>query len=606
MVAAACGGSSKSSSSSGGGGGGSSSAIPNQIYSDNNSGTPKTGGTLTMLGVGDVDNALDPNYAYYTVDFQAERMYERNLYINPAVHGQTFSLVPDLATAFPKVTENGLLYQLTIRKGATWDTSPPRQVTAADAVLGVKRSCNPTAPFSGQADFSDVLEGYAAYCSAFANISATDATKQADFINSHNITGVYVDPNDKTGLTVDYKLMKPANYFTGVLSLGAFNPVPKEYLDCAQTVGKSCLPISNTLGQYIVSQHLSDGPYVVASYKPNVSIVFKRNPNWNASSDPVRKAYVDEIDVSETGNQQQITQEILTNTPSADMMWDTHVAPSAVPGLVTSKNPGLSLQTEANDNPWIVYNTISKNNCGALSKVAVRQALNQSLSRAELVQNGGGPLIEVPQTHVITAGTNGNSPDFDPYPYDPTKAASVLKTAGCNNGPLTLKYLYRPASIAASKDFQTVQNLMQKVGVTVTGVTATNADFYAKDLSPGTLAKSSGWDLAEPGWGPDWYPTGTKSMFLPILDGRHLPPNSSNYGFFDDPKATALYDQALAAPTDAEATNLWHQADMEVMSQAPLFPIANPNEAQLHNNRVHNCIYIAVQQNCDATNIWLS
>ena len=40
-----------------------------------------------------------------------------------------------------------------------WNTNPPRQVTAADVVRGVKRSCNPTFPFAGQPDFSDILAG---------------------------------------------------------------------------------------------------------------------------------------------------------------------------------------------------------------------------------------------------------------------------------------------------------------------------------------------------------------------------------------------------------------------------------------------------------------
>jgi peptide/nickel transport system substrate-binding protein len=597
MVASACGSSGKSSSSGGSSNNGANS-IQNQIYAENSSGTPKTGGTLTMLGVGDVDNALDANYSYYTVDYMAMRLYERNLYIAPAVHGQTFTLVPDLATGFPTVTNGGLKYAVTIRKGAMWDTNPPRQVTGADEILGVKRSCNPTSPFAGQPDFSDVLVGYASYCSAFANVSATSASAQKQFIDTHNIAGVTVDPTDKSGLTVDFQLSKPANYFTGVLNLGPFNPVPAEYLNF--------LPTSNALAQAIVSEHLVDGPYLVASYSPGKSIVFQRNPSWNASTDPVRKAYVNEVDVSETGTQQEITQEIMTNTPQADMMWDTRVAPSAIPGLIASKNPGFSLQTEATDNPWIVFNTISKNNCGALQKVQVRQALSYAMSRSQLLQNGGGPLVEVPQTHVVTPGTNGATPNFELYPYDPTKAKQMLAGQGCPNQALSLKYLYRPASIAQSKDFQTIQAQMAAVGVKVVGVTATNADFYAKDLSPGTLAKNSGWDLAEPGWGPDWYPTGDKSMFLPILDGRYLPPNSSNYGFFNDPKSSALYDQALTAPTTAEATNLWHQADMQVMSQAPLYPISNPNEGMLHNNRVHNCIYLAIMQNCDPANIWLS
>jgi peptide/nickel transport system substrate-binding protein len=342
---------------------------------------------------------------------------------------------------------------------------------------------------------------------------------------------------------------------------------------------------------------------MVKSYNPGKSIDFVRNPGWNQSTDPIRKAYVNEVLVTETGNQQGIYQQILTNTSSADMMWDTGVPPSAIPGLIASKNPGFSLQSESADNPWIVFNTISKNNGGAMQKVAVRQALSYALSRAQLLQNGGGPTVHPPQTHVIAAGTNGASPDFDLYPFDPTKAKQMLAAAGYTH--LSVKYLYRPASIASSKDFQTVQANLSAIGVTVIPVTATNSDFYAKDLAPGTLAKAGGWDLAEPGWGPDWYPTGDKSMFLPILDGNNLPPNSSNYGFFSDPKASALYQQALTASTDAQATSLWHQADMEVMSQAPLFPITNPNEGQLHGTQVHNCIYIAVVQNCDPTNIWL-
>ena len=553
LIAGACGSSSKSSSNSGSS---NTSGVGLQLYADNNSTPPKTGGTLTVLGTSDVDNALDPNVGYYTLDYVAYQMYERNLYTYPSIHGQTFTLVPDLATAQPSVSDGGLKYSVTLRQGAMWNTSPPRQVTAADVIRGVKRSCNPTYPFGGQPDFSDILVGYTTFCNNFAKVSSTSAAAQKQFIDNNQISGVTVDPNNP--LTVVFTLSKPAYYFPGVLNLAPFNAVPEEILNY--------LPDSADLSQHTYS----DGPYQVQSYVPNKSIVFVRNPAWQQSSDPVRHAYVNQIDVSETGNEQGIYQQIITNTPSADMLWDIGIPPTVVPGLIASKNPNLSLQTEGATNPYIIFNTISKNNGGALANTMVRQAISYALSRTELIQNHGGPDIAPPLTHLIAAGTGGNTPNFDDYPYDPAKAKQLLAQAG--HPHLTLKLLYRPQNITAQKDFQTIQANLTAVGITVTGVPASNADFYGKYLVPGTAAKQSVWDLAEAGWGPDWYPTGGKSYFLPILNGTELPPASSNFGFFNDPQLNTLMQNALAAPNEKAADSIWHQADVEAMGQAAIYP----------------------------------
>ena len=51
-----------------------------------------------------------------------------------------------------------------------WDTSPARQVTAADALLGLKRSCNPAQPFGGLPDFESLIVGYAQFCNGFAKV----------------------------------------------------------------------------------------------------------------------------------------------------------------------------------------------------------------------------------------------------------------------------------------------------------------------------------------------------------------------------------------------------------------------------------------------------
>lgn len=600
VLAVGCGSSSSHGTATGGnsGGGGSSAGspgqlttvngIPNQIFSPNSGGTPKTGGTLTMLGTGDVDY-MDPNISYYSIGYLGLRMWSRNLYTYPAAAGKTTTVVPDLATAMPKITDNGLKYAVTIRKGAMWNTTPARQVTAADVVLGVKRSCNPTQPFGGQPDYSDILAGYSDFCTAFGNVSATSASAQAQFMQSHNISGVTVDPADP--LTVDFTLTKPATYFTDILALPPFNPAPQEYLQY--------LPGSNDLAQHTIS----DGPYYVASYNPAKTIVFKRNPAWQASTDPIRKAYVDEIDVSETGNQQAIQQQISTNTPQADMEWDSFVPTNDIPGLITSHNPNFNLQSEYATNPYILFNTQDPNDNGLLQKTEVRQAISYALNRDNLIQDLNGPEVSPPLTHVLPPGING-SQNFDPYPNDLAKAKSMLSAAGASN--LTLKFLYRPASSSSAKIFQTVQADLQKVGITVQGVGVPNADFYTKYLEVPAKAKSGTWDLSLAGWAPDWYGDAAKSFFEPLFDGRVMPPTSSNFGLFNDPKVNSLIDQALAATSASQAGNYWHQADQQTMADAAIYPITDGNLGLMRGSQVHNAIYVPEIEQIDPTNVWLS
>jgi peptide/nickel transport system substrate-binding protein len=590
LTANACGG--KGSTSSGTSGSGTSAGAI-QIFNPGSPGTPRVGGTLTVLGSSDVDDNLDPNYGYYTLDYLGYELYERNLVTYPSTPGQTFQLVPDLATAMPAASDNGLEYTLTIRTGAMWNTTPPRQVTAEDVVRGVKRSCNPTFAFAGQPDYSDILVGYNDFCSGFANVSTTDAAAQKAYVDSHNISGVFADPSNP--LEVHFRLSKPAYYFPGTLNLSWANPVPEEIFNY--------LPGSPELSSHM--SEFSDGPYIPKSYVPNRSIVFVRNPAWKQSSDPVRHAYVNEIDISETGNPQEIYQEILTNTPQADMQWDVHVPSNDVPGLISSKNPGFQLVTEGSTNPYIVFNTISKNNNSALSKVQVRQAIAYALDRAQFVQNAGGPAVAPPLTHLLAPGTEGSTPNFDYYPYDPAKAKNLLAQAGYSH--LTLTWLYRPSqSVTAAKDFVTAQALLAQVGITLKGLAVSGGDFYGKYLTPGSAAKNSQWDLAEAGWGPDWYPNGGKSYFLPILTCNQYPPSSSNFGFFCDPKLDSIVQQALSAPSDAAATPLWHQADEEVMRQMAVYPLEAPNEPSIHNSLVHNCVFIGAWQGCDMANVWLS
>ena len=559
-----------------------------QFYGGENSpGTPKKGGTLTALGVSDVDNALDLNIGYLSYDYSMYELYNRSLYTYPSVHCQQTTPEPDLATGPPTVSSDGLHVTVTIRKGAMWDTNPPRQVSAADVILGLKRACNPTDPFGGTGDFSDVLAGYSSFCDGFGNVSTTSASAQADYINGHQISGAQVDPKDP--LTVDFTLLKPTAYLEGVMTLPPFNPAPQEILQA--------LPDSSTVWHYVYS----DGPYKIATYNPGQSINFVRNPVWNASTDPIRKAYVDAIDITETGTPEGVFQQVITNSPQADIAWDVNVPPTDIPGLVSNKDSRFSLVTSGGPY-YIVWNTASPNNNKALANPVVRQALDYGIDRSLIQQDAGGPAVAPPATHVLTGPTIGYTPDYEDYPYSQAKAKQMLASAGASN--MTLKFLYYSSSATLAKNVQTLQNNLSQIGVKVVAVPVTQSDFYSKYLYKPNQAQSGYWDFAIAGWTPDWFNDAAKSYFIPLFTGTT--PTTSNFGLFSDQKLGTLIQNALAAPNDSAAGPLWNQADREAMAQAAWDPLYVGNFAKIQGSQVHNCVVAPQLETCSFANVWLS
>ena len=585
LALAACG-------SSGGGGGGGSSSGGGQSAQNGGTQGAVSGGTLNMLGQSDVDY-MDPNISYYSIGYLGLRPWSRQLFTYPAVPGQTTQAVPDLATQIPSQTNGGIskdgkTVTITIRKGAKWDTSPARQVTAADVVRGVKRTCNPTQPFGGTPDFASLIVGYTKFCSGFSKVSTTSASAQAAYINKTALPGVVA----KNQLTVQFKLTHPASYFVDMLTMPAFSPAPVEQL--------KYLPASSQQAQHTIS----DGPYKVESYNPTKSIIYTRNPAWSKSSDPVRHAYVDKIVVNETISQDSAQQQLQTGTASADMEFDDFPPPSQLPGLIAKQDPNLNLGPTASSNPYVVFNTVSPNNNKALGKTSARQALEYALNRNDMIRVIGGPKINPPLTHVLPSNIVG-SQNIDLYKTNSGKAKSMLKSAGLSGK--TLKVLYRSDSEGSRKLYQVIQQNLGNIGIKVTGVPSTASDFYTKYLEVPTVAKRGVWDLAIAGWGADWYGNAALSFFGPLFSGASsFPPNGSNFGFYNDPKTNQLIQQASTATSTSQSSALWEKADMQVMKDAAFFPITAPQQANYHASQVHNAVYVPAIQNFDPTNVWLS
>lgn len=546
----------------------------------------KKGGTLKLLGAGDIDH-MDTASAYYTVSYTLLRGISRQLVSYPYADGDKANeIVADLATEVPKPTNGGKTYEFTIRDGAMWDTTPARQITGADVVVGIKRLCNPVQPTGALGYFSGVITGMKEFCDKFAKAPGTIPGIK-DFIAKNEITGVKASGNK---VTID--LVQPAGDFLNIMALPFGSPVAEEML--------AYLPDSPQFRQNFVSS----GPYKISKYVADKNIELVRNTAWTEASDPLRKAYVDNISIVQGSDEGPVQQQLKAGT--VDMSWDTSVPTAEIPGLLAAKDPNLLLDDNGSTNPYITINIQSPNANGALKNLKVRQALNYAVNKKNIIQVLGGPDLYKPLGQILTPPILGYE-QFDPYATpdsagDPEKAKALLKEAGFEN--LTLTYLYRNRG-KSPQIAETLQADLKKSGITLKLKQVPPADFYTQNLQKPAVTSAGGWDLAGPGWNPDWQGNAARSFFVPLLDGRQYGEGSTNYNNYNNPEVNKLIDKALASSDPAEIKKTWADADKLVMADAPWVPITTGKTPVYHSSRLGNFKIFPFANNADITNVFI-
>jgi ABC-type transport system substrate-binding protein len=563
------------------------------------SATPTRGGVLRLVGKSDIDHMATTS-AYYTPTAMLMRAYTRQLVNYPpdSDFDRQIVLAPDLATAVPSMANGGIsadgkTYTFHLRRGVKWDTKPPRDVVAQDEVRGIQLLCNPVSPVGAPGYYESTILGMKTFCDAFAKVNGTVADIKG-FIASHGIPGVRAA--DDT--TVVFTLAQAASDFLNIVAMPFATPVPVEYLDY--------LPD----GPDFRTHTISDGPYRITHYIPNREIELGRNPVWDSTTDPIRKAYVDSIAILDAGVAVESVQQQL-QAGTADMSWDEMPPTADRVQLLTAKDPNLMLgpagDHDAND-LYLPINFLSTSNGGALKKLAVRQALEYAVDRAAVVQVQGGPEIARPSDQAAVSAASGYHAGYDPYATpgshgDPAKAKALLTQAGYPNG-ITLKLLYRTGGMDP-QIAQTIQASMQRAGITIELVPSTGSDFFAKYLQNPEVAKRGVWDLALPAWVPDWFGNNGRTFLQALYDGRTFGPNTSDYGDYDSPAVNLLIDKALAAPTPAVAEQSWIAAAAQVMQDAAVVPITESKVVMYRATRVKSCFFSVISFNCDMTMVWL-
>ena len=546
------------------------------------------GGTLKVLANGDVDR-IDPQLTAYVPVNNVVRTISRSVlsYVSSNEESERIQLTGDLAAEVPTPSDDGLTYEVKLRDGITWDAPDgARDIVAADFERGIKRICNPHIGAALGSYFINLIEGMPDFCDGFAAV-APEAAAMKDYIENNDISGIET-PDDKT---VIFKLVEPASDFTSMLSLPTANPAAIESLDYQ--------PDSPEYRANFVAS----GPYKIKEHTPDVKLLLVRNESWKADSDPLRKAYVDEIEMTMGVEGDAAMQQLQAG--SADVLFDLQPSPANIQQLVAANDTKFTTMENGGIDQFMWINTKTSNNGGALQNPKVREALQYAIDKPAVQQVMGGEQIATVTNGIFGPGINGYKP-FAPFgdesgKADPEKAKKLLAEAGVTN--LTLKFPYR--NLGSQPDIaQTVQASLEEAGITVELFPVPPTDYYANFMTNRENATSGAWDIALVGWSPDWVGGAARSVFQPqfTFDGT---PQSYNYVDYNNEEANKLAAEALAAATPEEAADLWHQVDQTVMADSPVVSIVARKKANYHSERVQNFQIYALAQNGDWANVWL-
>jgi peptide/nickel transport system substrate-binding protein len=576
---------------------------------------PVYGGTLRIVAASGPEH-LDTVPSYYTTDYQLTHAYTRQLLSYPTLPYtstsdpswmQDITPAPDVASAVPTVanggiTNGGRTYTFHIKPGVDWNTTPARQVTSQDFLREFKAFFNPVSPVGNPVYYEAAIAGLTQYANAeaayFANVKvhAPTAANIANFQDSHAISGI-ATPN---ALTIQFTLTAPASDFLYMLAMPFTSARPAEY--------DSYVPNSLQLDDHTIS----DGPYQISSYVPGKSITLIRNPAWQQSTDSLRHDYVSEI-VDTLGVASAETQLSEMQAGTEDILSDTLLNPSSIPGLVASRQSNFYIFPWSTTSPYIVFNLRSPDSGGAMSKLLVRQAVEYGVDKVAVQKAYGGPAVSSVINGVIPPGNIGYV-NYNLYPDNSGQGnvatcKSDLAKAGYPNG-LTLTYMY-PNDSTNARAFTAIQASLQTCGITLKGKGEPGSTFFVDMGNAPSNNQPGQWDMGQVAWVPDWFGNNGRTVIQALFQGPNCVVNTVNYGCYDNPAVNKLITQAESASSLTAAGAAWHQADMDIMQDAAIVPLLSQNFPQFSSPRVRGvgfstAIFAPNIGEPDITNIWLA
>lgn len=550
---------------------------------------PRRGGTLTLVGAGDVDY-LDPALAYHTATRGIVRGYTRQLVgcVASRDREEAGKIVPDLAIEVPSVANGGISadgrqYRFTLAEDLRWHTaSGIRPLVAGDVVRGIKRLAHPLAGSPGLAYYLSTIDGMTEFRNA---VAGAPREAIAESLERTEIRGVRARGDREIHFTTRH----PASDFLNMLALPFATPAPIEYLDF--------VPGSPEFNRVLAS----NGPYQVVSYVPGERIVLERNPAWEPKSDPLRAAHVDAIVVRE-GMSERAAHELVARG-AADMLWDIQPLTEELPRLLGTHDPRLEVYPAGLFSPYIVINFSSP----VMASREVRVALQYAVDKAAVSRVWGGPKLNDIADQILPPLCTAHR-EFRPYRTeggrgDPELARQLLAEAGYPDG-LSLRLVFRDRDIHP-ETAEVVKAALARAGIRVELVGVSINELFSEYFAASGVRK--GWDIALTGWEPDWYGNNARTYLQPLFDSRSVVEDGdwgSNFGRYRNEKVNGLLGAALTSADETQAGELFRRMEAEVLHDAAVVPVLFAHQYWFHATTVRNWLPYPVL-NGDLTNLWL-
>jgi peptide/nickel transport system substrate-binding protein len=481
--------------------------------------TVDAGGTLNVgfeQSFGFSDN-LDPTGEYSGDGFGIfDNLLVRTLvgYKHEA-GGPGSQVVPDIATSLPEPTNGGKTYSFHIKPGVMFGPPVSRQVTCADFVNAMQRIANPRD--GGQyAFYFTVIKGWSNYAAGKAK----------------SISGISCPSSS----TITFNLTAPTGDFYYRMALPATGPQPTEVTKCFEgRPGRYGEDLISTAGYMIkgidhvdISSCSSIKP--ASGYDGQTILDLVRNPNYEQSTDPTRRNYVDEFRFLVDSSDVDIYNKV--EGGRLDM------ASSSIPPEVLQKyatTPSLRTYFHQNSGDTTAYITMNTTQ-PPFDDIHVRRAMNWIIDKAALQQADGGPVAGAIANHIVPDSLFGNQlVNYVPYKTPANHGSLAKAEAAMKGSPYSTKndgkcdaslckhvLLVSDARAIDPRMVAAVQQDAAKIGITFT-VRTVNGAYPTIQTVAKNIPVSD-----RPVFGSDY--ADAETFFGPVFDGRTIIPTGNlNY-----------------------------------------------------------------------------